>query len=200
MRAISIVPDAVSVKANIADPEPLGSTVSAPVPSENEENDPDRLAEVGVVSSVRVPLTLGLVPDAVSVKVKLDVPEPLESVASAPVPSEAEVNDPDRLAEVGVVPIVRVLLAPGLVPDDVSLKVKFAVPESRLSVAPPGAVASVPVALGASVVGSGADPPVPALAQSLLVSLMVSIPLPKWCLSPRHHRRSWQRSPVSSDA
>ena len=165
---------AVSAKPLACGPAFIGS-------SEDEENDPDRLAEIEVVSSVRVPLTFGLVPDAVSVKVKLDVPEPPGSVLSVPavVPSEAEVNDPDRLAEVGVVPIVRVLLAPGLVPDDVSLKVKFAVPESRLSVAPPGAAASVPVAFGASVVGSGADPAVPALAQSLLVSLMVSIPLPK---------------------
>jgi hypothetical protein len=103
-------------------------------------------------------------------------------VASAPAvigSSEDEENDPDRLAEVGVVPIVRVPPTLGLVPDAVSVVVRLAVPESRLCVALPGAAASVSVAFGVSVVVSAVVLSVPAVAQSVPWSIMMPMPLPE---------------------
>jgi hypothetical protein len=50
---------------------------------EDEENDPDRLAEDAVVARVNVPLTDALVPDAVSVKLKLADPEPPATASSS---------------------------------------------------------------------------------------------------------------------
>jgi hypothetical protein len=159
--------------------KPVASAPAVIGSSEDEENNPDRLAEVGVVPIVRVPPTLGLVPDAVSVKVKVAVPELPGSAVSAPVPPEDEENDPDRLAEVGVVPIVRVPPTLGLVPDAVSVVVRLAVPESRLCVALPGAAASVSVAFGVSVVVSAVVLSVPAVAQSVPWSIMMPMPLPE---------------------
>ena len=81
-----MVPDAVSMKANVAvprSPVPAGSVPASVVLSEDEENHPDRVAEPSVVPSLRVPLTLGWVPDAVFVTVKFAVPESPASIALA---------------------------------------------------------------------------------------------------------------------
>jgi hypothetical protein len=50
---------------------------------EDEENDPDRLADVAVVAILRVPLTTAVVPNAVSVTLKDAVPEPPATASSS---------------------------------------------------------------------------------------------------------------------
>ena len=50
---------------------------------EDEENDPDRLADEAVVAIVRVPLTAALVPDAEPVKLKDADPEPPATASSS---------------------------------------------------------------------------------------------------------------------
>jgi hypothetical protein len=60
----------------------------AVVQVEDEENDPDRLADEAVVAIFKVPLTVALVPDALPVKVKDADPEPpATSLSSASVSS-----------------------------------------------------------------------------------------------------------------
>ena len=50
---------------------------------EDEENDPDRLADEAVVAIARVPLTAALVPDAEPVKLKDADPEPPATASSS---------------------------------------------------------------------------------------------------------------------
>jgi hypothetical protein len=50
---------------------------------EDEENDPDRLADEAVVAILRVPLTAALVPDAEPVKLKDADPEPPATASSS---------------------------------------------------------------------------------------------------------------------
>jgi hypothetical protein len=49
----------------------------------DEENDPDTLAEDAVVAMVNVPLTKGLVPDAVFEKLKVADPAPPATASSS---------------------------------------------------------------------------------------------------------------------
>jgi hypothetical protein len=50
---------------------------------EDEENDPDRLADEAVVAIDRVPLTAAVVPDAEAVMLKDALPEPPATASSS---------------------------------------------------------------------------------------------------------------------
>jgi len=65
---------------------------NAVVQVEDEENDPDWLADEAVVLCVKVPLTSAVVPDAVFVKLKDAVPEPPATSLSSSVVSSIMIS------------------------------------------------------------------------------------------------------------